>query len=93
MVILGLPFGLGFDVVGIVEDNTTLFQGADMVFIRMLVKGHQHIGVITGAEHFARADAHLKDRGPPEIVEGMVMNVMTSCSLRPARRARKPPMA
>src|ERR1041385_8332289 len=31
--------------------------------------------------------------GPPEIVDGMVMNVMTSCSLRPANRARKPPMA
>ena len=31
--------------------------------------------------------------GPPEIVAGMVMNVMTSCSLRPASRARKPPMA
>src|SRR3954470_9088165 len=31
--------------------------------------------------------------GPPEIVEGIVMNVMTSCSLRPARRARKPPIA
>ena len=31
--------------------------------------------------------------GPPEIVEGIVMNVMTSCSLRPARRARNPPMA
>jgi hypothetical protein len=27
------------------------------------------------------------------MVEGMVMKVMTSCSLRPARRARKPPMA
>src|SRR5215831_16700136 len=27
------------------------------------------------------------------MVEGMVMNVMTSCSLRPASRARKPPMA
>src|SRR5436309_14569928 len=34
-----------------------------------------------------------KMEGPPEIVEGIVMNVMTSCSLRPARRARKPPMA
>src|SRR5258705_2007466 len=34
-----------------------------------------------------------KMEGPPEIVEGMVMNVMTSCSLRPASRARKPPMA
>src|SRR6266498_4545755 len=31
--------------------------------------------------------------GPPEMVEGMVMNVMTSCSLRPANRARKPPIA
>jgi hypothetical protein len=31
--------------------------------------------------------------GPPEMVEGMVMKVMTSCSLRPAKRARKPPMA
>ena len=34
-----------------------------------------------------------KMEGPPEMVEGMVMKVMTSCSLRPARRARKPPMA
>src|SRR5260370_42557349 len=32
-------------------------------------------------------------QGPPEMVEGMVMKVMTSCSLRPAKRARKPPMA
>src|ERR1044071_3010419 len=31
--------------------------------------------------------------GPPEMVEGMVMKVMTSCSLRPASRARNPPMA
>src|SRR6187397_1606565 len=31
--------------------------------------------------------------GPPEIVLGMVMNVITSCSLRPASRARKPPIA
>src|SRR5438105_14255474 len=34
-----------------------------------------------------------KIEGPPEIVEGIVMNVMTSCSLRPASRARKPPIA
>jgi hypothetical protein len=27
------------------------------------------------------------------MVEGIVMNVMTSCSLRPAKRARNPPMA
>src|SRR3954470_8469020 len=27
------------------------------------------------------------------MVDGMVMKVMTSCSLRPASRARKPPMA
>src|SRR5258708_14752463 len=31
--------------------------------------------------------------GPPEMVEGMVMKVITSCSLRPANRARKPPIA
>jgi hypothetical protein len=30
--------------------------------------------------------------GPPEIVDGIVMYVMTSWSLRPARRARKPPI-
>src|SRR5208337_819815 len=34
-----------------------------------------------------------KMEGPPEIVAGMVMKVMTSCSLRPASRARNPPMA
>src|SRR5260221_5305177 len=31
--------------------------------------------------------------GPPEIVDGIVMKVMTSCSLRPASRARNPPIA
>src|SRR5258706_4459330 len=31
--------------------------------------------------------------GRPEMVEGMVMKVMPYCSLRPARRAGKPPMA
>src|SRR5260221_5778701 len=31
--------------------------------------------------------------GPPEMVDGMVIKVMTSCSLRPANRARNPPMA
>src|SRR5688572_27416183 len=31
--------------------------------------------------------------GPPEMVDGIVMNVMTSCSLRPANRAKKPPIA
>src|SRR5437868_7507274 len=34
-----------------------------------------------------------KIEGPPEIVDGIVMKVITSCSLRSARRARKPPMA
>src|SRR4029077_14130465 len=34
-----------------------------------------------------------KIEGPPEMVDGMVMKVMTSCSLRPASRARNPPMA
>src|SRR5688572_654850 len=34
-----------------------------------------------------------KMEGPPEIVDGMVMKVMTSCSLRPASRARNPPIA
>src|ERR1700743_1939706 len=34
-----------------------------------------------------------KMEAPPEIVAGIVMNVITSCSLRPARRARNPPMA
>src|ERR1035437_1216051 len=31
--------------------------------------------------------------GPPEMVEGIVMKVMTSWALRPASRARKPPIA
>src|SRR5262245_27878370 len=33
-----------------------------------------------------------KMEGPPEMVEGIVMKVMTSCSLRPARRARNRPI-
>ena len=35
-----------------------------MVLIRMLVKRQQHIGLVPGAEHFARADAHLENRRP-----------------------------
>ena len=34
-----------------------------------------------------------KIEGPPEMVEGIVMKVMTSCALRPASRARNPPIA
>ena len=64
-----------------------------MTFVGMLIERQQHVGFITGTEDLARTDADFGIDGPPEMVDGIVMKVMTSCSLRPARRARKPPMA
>ena len=88
-----LQFGLRLDVVGIVKHDAALLERAEMVLVGMLVEGQEHVAVVARAEHFAGADADLENGGPPDIVEGMVMNVMTSCSLLPAKRARNPPRA
>ena len=49
-----------------------------------------------GGDRGDRGDRRGFDRGrmegPPEIVAGMVMYVITSFSVRPASRARNPPM-
>ena len=48
----------------IVQDDAAFFQKTNVVFIAVLVEGHQHIRVIAGSEHLAGADAHLENRWP-----------------------------
>ena len=56
------PLGLGSDVSTVVEHNAMPFDRADVALVRMLVKGDEHIGLVTGAKDFAGTDAHLKNR-------------------------------
>ena len=63
MIIL-LPFRLRLDVVGIIKHDAALFERADVVFVGMLVKRQQHVGLVARAQHFARADAHLENGRP-----------------------------
>src|SRR5436190_10679366 len=62
MMIILLPLGFGLDVIGIIENDAIFLKRVDVVLVRMLIKREQHISIITGAEHFARTNAHLEDR-------------------------------
>ena len=53
MMIFLLPFGLGLHVVRIVKHDAALLERIDVLFVGVLVKGEQHVGVVPGAEHFA----------------------------------------
>ncbi len=64
VMILRLPLRFGFHVVGIVKHDPPLLQRADVVFVRMLIEGQQHVGLVARAQHLARADAHLEDGRP-----------------------------
>ena len=50
-------------MVGVVEHDAAFLERADVALVGMLVERQQHIGLVAGAEHFARADAHLENRG------------------------------
>ena len=60
MIIL-LPFRLRLDVVGIIKHDAALFERADVVFVGMLIKRQQHVGLVARAQHLARTDAHLEN--------------------------------
>ena len=62
-----------------------------MVLIAVLVKRDQKICFVPADSTSPEPMRTWKMDGPPEIVAGIVMYVMTSCSLRPASRARKAP--
>ena len=65
-------------------------QRADMLLVGMLVKGHQHVRFVSRAQALRpNRCGPGKWKGRPKWWTGMVMKVMTSCSLRPASRARK----
>ena len=64
VVIILLPFRLRLDVVGVVKHDAALFERVDVVFVGMLVKRQQHVGLVAGAQHLARADAHLENGRP-----------------------------
>jgi hypothetical protein len=61
------------DVVAIVKEDAALFQEADVILVAVLVERDEEVGFVARGEHFAGADAHLEDRRPPEIVDGIVM--------------------
>ena len=58
--ILGQPFFTRLHVVAVVNQNAPLGQVIDMIIVRVLVKGKQHVGFITGADHPHRS------QGAPE---------------------------
>src|SRR5581483_10237567 len=61
MPILPFPFRLGLHMVRIVKKNASLAQRGDVVFVGMLVEGEQNVRVVSCAQDFARANAHLED--------------------------------
>ena len=63
MVKITLQFRLWLHMVRIIKDNAALLERRQVPFVRMLVKREQHIRLVAGAQHFARADAHLEDGG------------------------------
>ena len=80
-------------VIGIVEQDAALLQEADVVLVAVVVKATRKSASSPATSTSPEPMRTWKIDGPPEIVDGMVMKVMTSCSLRPASRARKAPTA
>src|ERR1041385_7661741 len=62
MSILLLPFGVGFDMVGVIQNDATFFNRVDMLLVRVLIEGQQYIRLVSGASNFAGTDAHLENR-------------------------------
>src|SRR5208283_2648130 len=91
MIIL-FPLRPRLDVIGIVKHDAAFLERANVVFVGMLVERQQHVRLVPALNTSPEPMRTWKIEGPPEIVAGMVINVMTSCSLRPASRARKPPI-
>jgi len=76
-------------VVGIVKHDAAFFERADVIFVGMLVETEETSASSPELKTSPLPMRTWKMEGPPEIVEGIVMNVMTSCSLRPAKAREK----
>ncbi len=61
VVIIGFPFRLGRHVVAVVKHDAFFLERTDVAFVAVLVKRQQHVGFVTGGQHLAAADAHLKN--------------------------------
>ena len=64
---------VGLDIVGIVEQHSTVAKKADMVLVAVLMQGYQEVSFVSRRENFAGSNAHLEIDGPPEMVDGIVM--------------------
>jgi hypothetical protein len=53
---------VGLDIVGIVEQDSTVPKKADMVLIAVLMEGHQEVSFVSRRENFAGSNAHLENR-------------------------------
>ncbi len=51
------------DVVGIIEQDSTIAKKANMVLVAVLMEGDEEVRFVSRREDFARSDAHLEDRG------------------------------
>ena len=73
-------------MIAIVETNAAFPQGADVVFITMLVEGDEEICFITCGENFPATDVNLEDRRPAGD-GGRDRHVSHHILLRPACKA------
>ena len=63
MAIKTSPFFLGLHVIRIIKNDSTFFEGTDMVFVGMLIESEKNIRFIARAQNFPGANAHLENRG------------------------------
>ncbi len=48
-------------LIEIIEADPAILEVSDMIVVAVLVKSHQHVGLITGVENFPRAEMHLEN--------------------------------
>jgi hypothetical protein len=53
------------DLGGVIDAVATLFQGADMAIVAMLVEGDEEVRLIPGTKDFSAAEVDLENRRPP----------------------------
>jgi len=65
MIVL-LPFGLRFNMIGIEKHDAAFFKRTNVVLVRVLIKREQQVGIIARAQDLAEPMRTWKMDGPPE---------------------------
>ena len=55
---------IGLDLIGVVNADSAVTEGTDVVLVAVLVKGDEKVGIISRGKDFARSDVNLKDGWP-----------------------------